>query len=120
FFKVYLYVGSMPAAILEYIESQDFNRIRTVQQSILEAYQLDFIKHAPPQIIMKIKQVWDVIPSQLAKENKKFVYSIIRKGARAQEFETAIQWLLEAGLIHKVYNISTPKIPLSAYAHHDI
>ena len=119
-FKDYTYTGGMPAAVLEYIASEDFNRIRTVQTAILEAYRLDFAKHAPSNIIMKINQVWDAIPSQLAKENKKFVYSVIRKGARAQEFEVAIQWLVDAGLIHKVYNISTPKLPLKAYVNHDV
>lgn len=120
FFKEYLYTGGMPAAVLEYITSEDFNRIRVVQTNILEAYRLDFAKHAPKNAVMKINQVWDVIPSQLAKENKKFIYSVIRQGARAQEFEVAIQWLAEAGLIHKVYNVSVPKLPLSAYVHHDI
>ncbi|MCX7114429.1 MAG: ATP-binding protein [Gammaproteobacteria bacterium] len=120
FFKTYLFVGGMPAAVLEYVTSGDFNRIRVVQKSILEAYRLDFAKHAPQNVLMKINQVWDVIPSQLSKENKKFIYSVIRKGARAQEFEVAIQWLLEAGLIYKIYNISTPKLPLSAYVQHDI
>lgn len=119
-FKEYLYTGGMPAAVLEYIANEDFNRIRMVQKNILEAYRLDFAKHAPQPIIMKINQVWAVIPSQLAKENKKFIYSILRKGARAQEFEVAIQWLVEAGLIHKVYHTSTPKLPLNAYVNHDI
>ena len=95
-------------------------RVRSVQKNILAAYRLDFAKHAPQNIIMKLNQVWDVIPSQLAKENKKFIYSTIRTGARAQEFEVAIQWLVDVGLIHKVYNISTPKLPLSAYINHDI
>lgn len=120
FFKEYLYTGGMPEVVMEYITSGDFDRIRTVQKSILQAYRLDFAKHALPNVIMKINQVWDVIPSQLAKENKKFIYSVIRKGARAQEFEIAIQWLAEAGLIYKVYHASTPKLPLSAYASHDI
>lgn len=120
YFKDYMYTGGMPAAVLEYISSGDFNRIRNVQTGILESYRLDFAKHAPKNIIMKINQVWDVIPSQLAKENKKFIYSVIRKGSRAQEFEVAISWLVEAGLIHKAYNSSVPKIPLSAYISHDI
>ena len=119
-FKDYTYTGGMPAAVLEYIANENFNRVRTVQTAILDAYRLDFAKHAPHNIIMKIYQVWDVISSQLAKENKKFVYSVIRKGARAQEFEVAIQWLVDAGLIYKVYNISTPKLPLKAYINHDI
>lgn len=118
-FKEYLYTGGMPAAVLEYITNEDFARVRTIQTGILESYRLDFAKHAPKNIIMKVNQIWDVIPSQLAKENKKFIYSIIRKGARAQEFETGIQWLVEAGLIYKVYNTTTPKLPLSAYINHD-
>lgn len=120
YFREYLYTGGMPAAVLEYIEHEDFARIRMAQHEILEAYRLDFAKHAPANIIMKLNQIWEVIPSQLAKENKKFIYSIIRKGARAQEFEQAIQWLVEAGLIHKAFDTSTPKLPLSAYVHHDI
>ncbi len=119
-FKDYVYTGGMPAAVLEYIKNENVNTIRVIQQNILDSYRLDFAKHAPANNIMKINQVWDVIPSQLAKENKKFIYSAIRKGARAQEFEIAIQWLMEAGLIHKVYNTSTPKLPLSAYIKHDI
>ena len=119
-FKEYIYTGGMPAAILEYITNENLNTVRLIQKNILDSYRLDFAKHAPSNIIMKINQVWDVIPSQLAKENKKFIYSVIRKGARAQEFEVAIQWLVEAGLIHKVYNTSTPKLPLSAYINHDI
>ncbi|HVE44732.1 MAG TPA: AAA family ATPase [Gammaproteobacteria bacterium] len=119
-FREYLYIGGMPAAVMESIESDDFEKIRYQQQNILDAYRLDFAKHAPDNIIMKLNQVWDVIPNQLAKENKKFIYSVIRQGARAAEFETAIQWLSEAGLIHKVHNTNTPKIPLNAYIHHDI
>src|SRR6185437_6458921 len=120
YFKDYMYTGGMPAAVLEYISSGDFNRIRTVQSGILESYRLDFAKHAPQNMIMKINQIWDVIPSQLAKENKKFIYSVIRKGARAQEFEVAIGWLVEAGLIYKVYNSNAPKLPLSAYVNYDV
>ncbi len=119
-FKDYMFIGGMPAVVREYRENRDFKRVRREQTNILEAYRLDFSKHAPHSIIMKINQVWDAIPSQLAKENKKFVYSAIRKGARAQEFELAIQWLVEAGLIHKVYNLSAAKLPLSAYVHYDI
>lgn len=120
FFKKYLYIGGMPAAVLAYIENEDFNLIRTVQKNILNAYRLDFAKHAPVSSVMKINQVWDVIPSQLAKENKKFIYSVIRSGARAKEFEVGIQWLADAGLIYKVYNTTTPKLPLKAYINHDI
>lgn len=116
YFKEYLFIGGMPEAVAEYLSNQNLSKVREIQKGILNAYALDFAKHAPKDQIMKINQVWSSIPSQLAKENKKFIYSVIRGGARAREFEVALQWLLEAGLIHKVSSISTPKIPLSAYA----
>lgn len=116
YFKEYLFVGGMPEAVAEYVNSQNVSKVREIQKAILNAYSLDFAKHAPSAHIMKINQVWEVVPSQLAKENKKFIYSAIREGARAKDFEAALQWLVEAGLIHKVSLISTPKIPLSAYA----
>lgn len=116
YFKEYLFVGGMPEAVAEYIDSQNVSNVREIQNNILKAYSLDFAKHAPKEHIMKINQVWNSIPSQLAKENKKFIYSAIRTGGRAKEFEVALQWLIEAGLIHKTSLISTPKIPLSAYA----
>lgn len=115
-FKEYLFVGGMPEAVAEYIASQNVSKVREIQTAILNAYSLDFAKHAPKAHIMKINQVWDSIPTQLARENKKFIYSAIREGGRAKEFEVALQWLVEAGLIYKVQLISTPKIPLSAYA----
>jgi predicted AAA+ superfamily ATPase len=120
FFKEYLYIGGMPATIDTYRTSHDFQQVRTIQLGILNSYRLDFAKHAPSNAIIKINQTWDVIPGQLAKENKKFIYSVIRKGARAQEYEIAIQWLKEAGLVHKIYNVSVPKLPLIAYANHEI
>ncbi len=116
YFKEYLFVGGMPEAVAEYIDSQNVSKVREIQTDILNAYSLDFAKHAPKEHVMKINQVWGSIPSQLAKENKKFIYSAIREGARAKEFEVALQWLFEAGLIHRVPLISVPKIPLSAYA----
>lgn len=119
-FKEYLFVGGMPEAVAEYIESQDLAKVRQLQEAILQAYSLDFAKHAPKEQIMKINQVWGAIPSQLAKENKKFIYSVIREGARAKEFEGALQWLIEAGLIYKTECINTPKLPLSAYANPNI
>jgi predicted AAA+ superfamily ATPase len=115
-FKEYLFVGGMPEAVAEYITSQNVSKVREIQTAILQAYSLDFAKHAPKEHIMRINQVWDSIPNQLARENKKFIYSAVREGGRAKEFEVALQWLIEAGLIHKVQLISTPKIPLSAYA----
>lgn len=115
-FKEYLFVGGMPEAVVEYVETQNFQKVREIQTAILNAYTLDFAKHAPKEHLKRINQVWDSIPNQLARENKKFIYTAIREGARAKEFEVALQWLLEAGLILKVQLISTPKIPLSAYA----
>lgn len=115
-FKEYLFVGGMPEAVAEYVESQNLSKVREIQEAILKAYSLDFAKHAPKNQIMKINQVWGSIPSQLAKENKKFIYSALREGARAKEFEVALQWLMEAGLIYKVSVVNVPKIPLSAYA----
>lgn len=115
-FKEYLFVGGMPEAVLEYITHHNLNKVREIQKAILNAYSLDFAKHAPKEQIMKINQVWSSIPNQLARENKKFIYSAIREGGRAKEFEEALQWLEEAGLIYRVRLITTPKIPLSAYA----
>lgn len=114
-FKEYLFVGGMPEAVAEYISSQNVAKVREIQTAILNAYSLDFAKHAPKEHLMKINQVWDSVPNQLARENKKFLYSAIRQGGRAKEFEIALQWLVEAGLIHKVKLITVPKIPLSAY-----
>jgi len=120
YFKTYLFIGGMPEAVAQFVQTGDIQTCRKIHQDIIRAYQLDFAKHAPADIVMKINQVWDSIPSQLAKENKKFIYSVLRTGARARDFETAIQWLLEAGLIAKVYNIETPKMPLEAYKNFEI
>jgi len=117
YFRYYLYIGGMPEAVVTYLNTQSLEQVREVHQAILRAYSLDFSRHAPPNQIMRINQIWDSIPSQLAKENKKFVYSILREGARAKDFEIAIQWLYEAGLIYKIYNISAPRVPLKAYTH---
>jgi predicted AAA+ superfamily ATPase len=120
YYKIYLFTGGMPEVVAAYVNQGDFTDTRELQNNIIRAYQLDFSKHAPKEIIMKINQVWESIASQLAKENKKFVYSVIRTGARAKEFENAIQWLKEAGLVHKVYNVQTPKFPLNAYQNFEI
>ncbi|MBI5447732.1 MAG: AAA family ATPase, partial [Gammaproteobacteria bacterium] len=90
YFKLYLIVGGMPEAVMSYSHSQDFNEVQNIHQSILNAYSLDFAKHAPPDTIMKITLVWNSIATQLSKENKKFIYSLLRKGARAKEFENAL------------------------------
>lgn len=113
--KKYMYIGGMPEAVTEYVQSGDLLQIRKIQLAILKAYDLDFAKHAPKEDIMKIMQVWNSIPRQLAKEHKKFVFSLVKDSARGREYTTAIQWLCEAGLILKSYNLTTPKLPLPAY-----
>ena len=118
--KIYYYTGGMPEAVLTYVNSRDFNAVRKVHQEILKSYDLDFSKHAPKQLSIKISEIWNSIPSQLAKENKKFIYSIVRSSARAREYEEAIEWLNAAGLIYKIHNISIPKMPLKAYSNLDI
>jgi uncharacterized protein len=118
--RKYFFVGGMPEAVARYAAEQDVLKIRRVQDEILAAYLLDFAKHAPPAEVMKITKVWELIASQLAKENKKFVFSALGKSARARDYETAIQWLADAGLIHLSYNISAPKLPLEGYANKNI
>lgn len=114
--KLYFYIGGMPEAVAEYAKNEKLNVVREIQLEILNAYEKDFSKHAPHNEIMKITVVWKHIHSQLAKENKKFVFASIRKSARGREYEEAIQWLSDAGLVHKSLLIETPKLPLSAYA----
>jgi predicted AAA+ superfamily ATPase len=114
-------VGGLPEVINTYVKAPlNWGVVREKQHEILDTYKLDFAKHAPDNQIMRISQVWEAISGQLAKENKKFVYSVIRTGARAQEFEQAIQWLVEAELVSKVLNISLAKAPLSAYSNFKI
>ena len=91
--KYYYYVGGTPEAVLSFSEEMDFNEVRSIQKRILAAYEQDFSKHAPVELVPKIRMLWNSIPSQLAKENKKFIYEILREGARAKEYETAIMWL---------------------------
>jgi len=113
--RYYLYVGGMPEAVQEFVESRDWQQVRHIQKQILQSYRNDFSKHAPKEILPRINMVWDSMPAQLAKENKKFVYNVIRQGARAKDFELAIQWLTDAGLLHKVYNVSKYAVPLISY-----
>lgn len=118
--KYYFFIGGMPEAIAEYCRHDNFNVVREIQKEILSAYERDFSKHAPSHELMKITTVWNQIHRQLAKENKKFVFAAIRKSARGRDYEEAIQWLLDAGLIHKSYLVESPKFPLSAYADNNI
>lgn len=113
--RYYYFIGGMPEAVSNFCENNDLNEVREIQKSILNAYEQDFSKHAPNNIVPKIRMVWNSIPSQLAKENKKFIYGLIREGARAKDYETAIMWLSDRGLIHKVSRINSPDIPLKAY-----
>jgi hypothetical protein len=115
FLKIYYFVGGMPAVVLKYINSQDFNAVRKSQLKLLSDYSQDFSKHAPNEIVPRINMVWEAITAQLAKENKKFVYGAIKKGARAKEFELAIQWLVDCGLCYKIDRISKGNIPLKSY-----
>ena len=113
--KLYYFVGGMPEAVLHFSANEDFNEVRNIQQRILAAYEQDFSKHAPNEIVPRIRMVWNSIPSQLAKENKKFLYGLVREGGRAKDYEAAIIWLSDCGLVHKVSRINTPKLPLKAY-----
>ena len=113
--KHYYFVGGMPEAIQSFTEDKDFNEVREVQKRILAAYEQDFSKHAPNEIVPRIRMLWSSIPSQLAKENKKFIYGLVREGARAKDYETAIMWLGDCGLVHKVGRVNATGIPLRAY-----
>ena len=113
--KLYMFIGGMPEAVQLYLAKQDLRAVRDVHKEILDAYVLDFAKHAPAAEVMKITSIWELIPSQLAKENRKFIFTAISKSARAREYESAIQWLADARLIYKCYHISKPAIPLESY-----
>lgn len=113
--KHYYFVGGMPEAVQSFAESKDFNEVRAIQKRILAAYEQDFSKHAPNEIVPKIRMLWNSIPSQLARENKKFIYGLVREGGRAREYEIAIMWLSDCGLVHKVSRVNAAGIPLKAY-----
>ena len=113
--KKYFYIGGMPEAVQAFAETQDFNEVRAIQERILTAYEQDFSKHAPSEIVPRIRMLWHSIPAQLAKENKKFIYGLVKEGARAREYEYALMWLEDCGLVHKVHRVSSPRLPLKAY-----
>lgn len=115
YLRYYLYVGGMPEVVEDFKENRDWKSARGIQNQIITSYRNDFSKYAPTEILPRISMVWESIPAQLSKENKKFIYGIIKEGARAKDFELAIQWLTDAGLLHKVYNTSKPSLPLVAY-----
>ena len=115
YLRYYFYVGGMPEAVSSFAQNRDWNEVREIQNSILKSYLNDFSKHAPKEVLPRINMVWNSIPAQLAKDNKKFIYGVIKEGARAKDFEVAIQWLVDSGLLHKIYSISKPALPLVAY-----
>ena len=113
--RQYYYVGGMPEVVLKYVETDSLLEVRRIQSEILQGYDLDFSKHAPKEQVPRVRMVWNSIPSQLFKENKKFIYGALRKGARANDFEMAIQWLVNAGLLYKVPRCTKPELPLDIY-----
>ena len=114
-FKMYFITGGMPEAIVEYLDTKDSAKTQLVLQNIINSYQLDFSKYTDNQLVPKIVYVWNSIPSQLAKENKKFIYQVVKPGARAREYEDALLWLNNAGLTYRINCNTKPALPLSAY-----
>lgn len=115
YLKQYLYIGGMPEVVDSYVKNKDFEEVRKKQVILLDAYEQDFSKHAPNSVVPRIRQLWNNIPTQLAKENKKFIYGLIKEGARAREYELALSWLIDCGLVYQVSRVNDCKIPLSAY-----
>ena len=113
--KHYYYLGGMPEVVMSFIENGDFNQAREIQQNILTTYEQDFSKHAPNEIVPRIRMLWNSIPAQLTRENKKFIYGAVREGARAREYEYALMWMTDCGLVHKVHRVTAPNLPLKAY-----
>lgn len=111
----YCYVGGMPKAVLSFSQEQDYNLVRKIQRNILSDYESDFSKHIPPEQVERTRLLWNAIPSQLVKENKKCVYGKIKQGARAKDFEIALNWLINSGLVHKVSRVTEPNMPLKAF-----
>ncbi|MFA6990376.1 MAG: AAA family ATPase, partial [Candidatus Gastranaerophilaceae bacterium] len=117
--RQYCYIGGMPEVVQDFVDNKDFNAVRAKQKDILSAYERDFSKHIPVNTVAKIRLLWKSIPAQLTKENKKFIYGAVKKGARAREFETALSWLCDCGLTYKVNKISKPGLPIAAYEDFD-
>ena len=118
--RQYYFVGGMPGVVSKFIENTDLQQVRTLQRDILEAYRRDISKHTSAAESTRIREVLDSLPSQLARENKKFIYGAVRKGSRAKDFELAIQWLVDAGIVYKVNRIKEPKMPLKFYEDMDV
>jgi len=113
--RQYYFVGGMPEAILSFSKEKDYIKVRAIHERLLSTYEQDFSKHAPYEIVPRIRMIWQSIPAQLSKENKKFVYGALKPGARAKEFEMAMTWLIDTGLLHKIHRITKPGIPLISY-----
>lgn len=113
--RQYFYVGGMPEAVLKFSQNGNYKEVRDIHRQILNAYEHDFSKHTPKEIVPRIRMVWNSVPAQLAKENRKFIYGIIREGSRAKDYEIALSWLIDCGLVHKICRVSKPAIPLKAY-----
>ncbi len=115
YLRQYYFIGGMPEAVLSFKNNNDFQEVRAIQKQILSAYEQDFSKHAPYSIVPRIRMLWNTIPAQLAKENKKFIYKVVKPGARAKDYELALSWLIDCGLAYKVTRALKPGIPLKAY-----
>jgi len=115
YLKLYFVIGGMPAAIASWLDTRDFSVVEKRQRDILETYENDFSKHAPKNIVPKLRHLWNSVPTQLAKENKKFIYGLVREGARARDYEEAMLWLLDSGLLRKVGKVTKAAMPLKAY-----
>lgn len=115
YLKLYYYVGGMPEVVNAYATNKDLKEVRKIQNELLAAYEQDFSKHAPSNIVPRIRQLWNNIPTQLAKENKKFIYGLIKEGARAREYEIALSWLIDCGIVYQINRVNNCKVPLSAY-----
>lgn len=113
--RQYYFIGGMPEAVLKFTENNNFREVRDIQKQILDAYEQDFSKHAPVGMIPRIRMLWNSIPAQLAKENRKFIYGLIKKGSRAKDYELSLSWLIDCGQVHKVSRVTKPAIPLKAY-----
>jgi len=113
--RQYYFVGGMPEPVQKFTENYNFADVRKIQKEILNTYELDFSKHAPSDIVPRVRMLWNSIPSQLAKENRKFIYGLVKKGSRAKDYESALLWLTDCRHVHKVYRANKPSIPLKAY-----
>ena len=113
--RQYYFVGGMPEAVAQFARDQDYKKVREIQKQILDTYELDFSKHAPEDIVPRIRMLWNSVPSQLARENRKFIYGAVREGSRAKDYEMALSWLIDCRQVHKVCRVSKPAMPLKAY-----